>query len=124
MFTFRIGEKKFRVTRTRSKSGKPTLNLSEFADGDWQDRSMEKIKDTQDEIINILGMDSLTFKACALIMQDQYGLFLQAQKEERMVILGNLLGLGVYEAMNKLSAEKAHDFGAIKRDLQQEIEKE
>lgn len=122
MFTFRIGEKKFRVTRTRSKSGKPTLNLSEFADGDWQDRSMEKIKDTQDEIINILGMDSLTFKACALIMQDQYGLFLQAQKEERMVILGNLLGLGVYEAMNKLSAEKAHDFGAIKRDLQQEIE--
>ena len=122
MFTFRIGEKTFRVTRTRARSGKGTLNLSEYADGEWHDRSMEKYKDTQEEIVNILGMDSLTFKSCALIMQDQYGLFLQAQKEDRMVILGNLLGLGVYEAMNKLSAEKAREFGAKKRDLQQEIE--
>lgn len=28
-----------------------------------------------------------------LIMQDQYGLFLQAKKDERIAILGNLLGL-------------------------------
>lgn len=35
-------------------------------------------------ILNILGMDSFTFKSCALIMQDQYGLFLQAKPEERV----------------------------------------
>lgn len=51
MFTFRIGEKTFRVTRTRARSGKGTLNLSELVDGDWHDRSKEKYKDTQDEII-------------------------------------------------------------------------
>ena len=27
MFTFRIGEKKYRVTRTRARSGKGTLNI-------------------------------------------------------------------------------------------------
>lgn len=122
IFTFRIGEKTFRVTRTRARSGKGTLNLSELVDGDWRDRSKEKYRDTQTEIINILGMDSLTFKSCALIMQDQYGLFLQAPKEDRMVILGNLLGLGVYEAMNKIAWDKARESGAKMRELKQEIE--
>lgn len=122
IFTFRIGDKTFRATRTRTKSGKGTLNLSELVDGEWQDRSKEKHKDTQTEIINILGMDSLTFKSCALIMQDQYGLFLQAPKEDRMVILGNLLGLGVYEAMNKIAWDKAREFRAKTSELKQEIE--
>lgn len=122
IFTFRIGEKTFRVTRTRARSGKGTLNLSELVDGEWRDRSKEKYKDTQTEIINILGMDSLTFKSCALIMQDQYGLFLQASKEDRMVILGNLLGLGIYEAMNKIAGDKAKEFGAKTRELKKEIE--
>lgn len=122
MFTFRIGEKTFRVTRTRSKSKKGTLNLSELVDGSWIDRSEEKMRDTQDKIIDILGMDSLTFKACALIMQDQYGLFLQTNKKDRMVILGNLLGLGIYESMNKMAADRARENGRIKDDLEKEIE--
>lgn len=121
MFTFRLGEKTFRITRTRSKAKKATLNLSEMMDGEWVDRSEEKMRDTQDKIIDILGMDSLTFKACAIIMQDQYGLFLQTNKKDRMAILGNLLGLGIYEAMNKIAAEKAKQNGGIKNDLEQEI---
>ena len=108
-FTFRLGEATYRVTRTRMKSGKATLNISELVDGEWADRSKEKIKDTQQEIQNIIGMDSLTLKACALIMQDQYGLFLQADKEARMNILGSILGLGIYTGMEELAAEKATD---------------
>ena len=122
MFTFRIGDKTFRVTRTRTKSGKPTLNLAELVDGEWCSRSKEKQRDTQEEIVNILGMDSLTFKSCALIMQDQYGLFLQAPKEDRMVVLGNLLGLGVYEGMYKIAADKAGEAGAKVEGLKQKIE--
>ncbi|MCR5791356.1 MAG: metallophosphoesterase [Lachnospiraceae bacterium] len=119
IFTFRIGDKTFRVTRTRAKSGKATLNISELLDGEWQDRSMEKIVDTQNEIENLIGMDCLTFKSCALIMQDQYGLFLQAPKEDRMVILGTLLGLGVYDPMYRNAADLARECGARKRDLAQ-----
>ncbi|MCU7380477.1 metallophosphoesterase [Clostridiales Family XIII bacterium ASD5510] len=127
MFTFKIGDKTYRVTRTRARSGKGTLNLAELVDidqfcGEWMDRSKEKYKDTQAEIINILGMDSLTFKSCALIMQDQYGLFLQAPKEDRMIILGNLLGLGIYQAMEKIVKDKAKESGAKTRDLKKEIE--
>ena len=97
MFTFRIGENTYRVTRTRCKSGKATLNLSQLVDGAWENRSREKLKDTQAEIEKVLEMDAMTLKACALIMQDQYGIFMEASPEDRMNILANLLGLKPYE---------------------------
>lgn len=120
-FTFKLGEKTYRVTRTRQKSGHPTLNLSELVEGEWQDRSKEKVADTQAEIVNTIGMDSMTFKACALIMQDQYGIFLQADKEARMNILGNILGLGVYGDMEDMAAEKLTD---TKREIRLNEEQE
>lgn len=120
-FIFDIGDKRFRVVRTRTKSGKPTLNLSQMKEEcmqmeaaagnpeNWINLSKEKIIDTQEEIEKLLGMDSLTFRSCALIMQDQYGLFLQAKKEERIAILGNLLGLGIYREMELDARKKLAD---------------
>lgn len=122
MFSFRIGEKTFRVTRTRARSGKGTLNIAQLVDGEWTDCSKEKYNDTQQEILNIVGMDSLTFKSCALIMQDQYGLFLQAKPEERVEVLGTLLGLGVYQSMEKIAFDKARVFGAKMREMKQEVD--
>ena len=122
IFTFRIGEKKYRVTRTRARSGKGTLNIALFVDGEWKDCSKERYNDTQQEILNILGMDSFTFKSCALIMQDQYGLFLQARPEERVEVLGTLLGLGIYQIMEKIAFDAAKVNGAKGRELKQEIE--
>ena len=107
-FVFDIGDKRFRVVRTRTKSGKPTLNLSQLQGegADWINLSKERIIDTQAEIEKLLGMDSMTFRSCALIMQDQYGLFLQAKKDERIAILGNLLGLGIYGVMEQDARKK------------------
>lgn len=121
-FTFRLGERLYRVTRTRQKSGKATLNIAEFVDGEWADRSKEKSKDTQQEIINIIGMDSLTLKACALIMQDQYGLFLQADKEARMNILGSILGLEIYASMEELAADRFTETNRNIRSLSDKME--
>lgn len=110
-FIFDIGEKRFRVVRTRTKSGKPTLNLSQYQEesADWMNLSKERIIDTQAEIEKLLGMDSMTFRSCALIMQDQYGLFLQAKKDERIAVLGNLLGLGIYGVMELDARKKLAD---------------
>ncbi len=115
-FVFDIGDARFRVVRTRTKSGKPTLNLSQQSeDGtEWLNLSKERTYDTQAEIERIIGMDSMTFRSCALIMQDQYGLFLQAKKEDRISILGNLLGLGLYDVMEQ-DARKC--LGDAKREL-------
>lgn len=122
-FTFRIGEKTFRVIRTRdnNKSARITLNISEYLDGEWVNRSAERAIDTQKIIEQILGMDSETFKSCALIMQDQYGLFLQANKDVRMDILGKLLGMDIYAEMKMLASEKARLFGGKKAKAHEAI---
>lgn len=120
-FTFAIVPKVYRITRTRTKSGKGTLNLAELVAGVWEDRSCERLTDTQAGIKQLIGIDSMTFKSCALIMQDQYGLFLEAGKEERMVILGNLLGLSIYSLMEGISKDKISDLNRAIHQKKQTI---
>ncbi len=103
-FTFRIGGRLFRVSRSRTKkSGKLTLNLAEQVKAEWVTRSKEKAADTQKAIADLLGLDSATLRSCALIMQDGYGLFLQADRETRMNILSVILGISVYEEMEEIA---------------------
>lgn len=118
-FTFAIGDELFRVTRKRAKSGKINLDLEKQDEhGVWQNLSCARVKDTQERIQELIGMDSLTFRACALIMQDQYGLFLEADKEARMDILGNILGLGVYDDLEQTVASEIVKLNREARDLQ------
>lgn len=118
-FTFDIGDKRYRITRTRTKSGKATLNIAELVNGQWENRSKERCKDTQKEIDNIIGIDSLTLKSCGLVMQDQYGLFLQADKESRMTVLSNILGLNEYETMQKIASDKATEANRAIKSLKE-----
>lgn len=113
-FTFSIGSNIYRIIRTRQKSGKATLNLSQLSVDDngtrsWTDMSEEKLKDTQAAINRVVGMNAVTLKSCGLIMQDAYGLFLQADKNTRMDILGDILNLGVYDELSL----SANDFNQI-----------
>jgi exonuclease SbcC len=120
VFTFRLGERTYRVLRKRTKGGKPTLVLSELVDGEWLARG-GKVKDTQQAIEDLIGMDVMTFKSCAVIMQDQYGLFLQASKTERMGVLARLMNLGMYDEMketaDKRRAEAVAKGAAAKAEL-------
>jgi exonuclease SbcC len=136
-FTFRLGEDLWRVTRTRQRSGKGTLALAKgflyFADGykddemthesgiEWQDHSAERLNDTQQKIIDLLGMDCDTFQSCVLIMQDRYGKFMEADKSERMAVLANLLGLGIYDELLKITKEKLTDVNREVRAGKEEI---
>lgn len=108
-FTFRMGESQFKVQRSRTKGGKVTLNLSEEVNGEWQDRSGDKTVETQSRIEQLIGMDKTTFKSCALIMQDAYAVFLEADKSERMSVLGNTIGLGIYEDLHEQTKKMITD---------------
>ena len=123
-FTFGIGDKTFRVTRTRAKSGKTTLNIAELMDSEWVNMSEEKKDDTQKAIDRVIGMDAQTFKSVALIMQDQYGLFLEAKPDQRMEILSKILGLDIYTPMYNEAYELARIHGRKKDDAKKEIELE
>jgi len=107
-FEFSMGATNWRVIRMRSikGSGKITLALQEYLGDKWEDRSGTTAKATQEKIESLLGMDCATFRCTALIMQDAYGLFMEADKEQRMGVLANILGLSIYEQLVDLSKAK------------------
>jgi len=121
-FTFKIGTRIFKVSRTRTKSSKGTLNMFEFINDDWQNISKDKMVDTQSLIIDILGMDCQTFKSCALIMQDEYDIFLKTDKENRMSMLSYILGLGIYDKLSKESKEKLTELNRQLKQLNIDID--
>ncbi|MBU3176067.1 exonuclease subunit SbcD [Clostridium estertheticum] len=104
-FEFLMGKDTWRVIRTRVKSGKTTLALQRYVETEWKDFSEDNKTQTQEKILNLLGMDALTFKSCALIMQDNYGVFLEADKTDRMQVLGNILGLNIYDKLHVIAKE-------------------
>lgn len=110
-FTFDMGGQTYRVVRTRTKAGRGTLALQRFdteTEG-WADESDTTMKLTQAKIERLLGMDCNTFCSIALIRQDAYGLFLDADSDRRMEVLSALLGLDIYNRMSDGVKEKARE---------------
>ena len=68
IFTFAMGEKKYRVVRTRTASGRGTLALQCFnaENQEWADGSDTTMRLTQTKIERLLGMDCNTFCSIAL----------------------------------------------------------
>ena len=108
-FTFALGGQDYRVIRTRTKSGRGTLALQRWnPEGDaWADESDTTMKLTQARIERLLGMDCNTFCSIALIRQDAYGLFLDADSDRRMEVLSALLGLDIYGRMEDIAKASA-----------------
>lgn len=110
-FSFALGGQQYKVIRTRTRSGKGTLALQRF-DNDstaWVDEGDTTMRLTQAKIERLLGMDCNTFCSIALIRQDAYGLFLEADSDRRMEVLSALLGLDIYTRMEDIAKSAATD---------------
>lgn len=108
-FTFGMGGQEYRVIRTRTKAGRGTLALQRFNPETeaWEDESDTTFKLTQAKIVRLLGMDCNTFCSIALIRQDAYGLFLDADSDRRMEVLSALLSLDIYTRMGEIARNAA-----------------
>jgi exonuclease SbcD len=122
-FTFSMGSQDYRVIRTRTKAGRGTLALQRYApeSGVWADESDTTMKLTQAKIERLLGMDCNTFCSIALIRQDAYGLFLDADSDRRMEVLSSLLGLDIYTRMEDIArafaTEQRRKIAAVKERI-------
>lgn len=122
-FTFQMGGQRYRVIRTRTRAGRGTLALHRFDSGadDWEDESDTAMRLTQQRIERLLLMDYNTFCSVALIRQDAYGLFLEADSDRRMEVLSALLGLDIYsrleQAAKLCAAEQRRSLNTIQERL-------
>ncbi len=108
-FEFEMGGYDYRAARTRNQSGRGTLALARLNPdtGERENEGDTTMKLTQERIAKTVGMDCQTFCSIALIRQDAYGLFLEADSDRRMEVLSSLLNLGVYARAAEIAKDRA-----------------
>ncbi|MCK4518062.1 SMC family ATPase, partial [Candidatus Babeliales bacterium] len=109
---FLCSGQRYRVRREYAKTyGKPYASLSiELFDETQKDfvaLTEKTIRQTQEKVEKIVGLDFDTFINSAFLRQGQANEFSQKTPKERKQILATILGLGKYDALQKRSLEHA-----------------
>ena len=108
-FDFEHQGRVYRVIRTRSKKGKgkSTLELQEFLDDSWVPLSGATIRETEDKIRSLLGLDADLFTASSMILQGRADEFTAKPPGQRKAVLSECLGLNVYDRLQEAAKSKA-----------------
>lgn len=112
-FEFELGGQTYRVERQRElgKAAKSYLGL--FAGvGIWKAVGSDSIAETQCAIEELLGLDYDTWAKTSLIGQGDAAAFTKLTPSARKQLLGDVLGLGEYEALSERAREVRLGFDA------------
>ena len=104
--SFRVNQKLWKVTRTRIKDSKTLLELSEWGLDRWDDVSGATIDDTQNKIINILGMSYKVFRNSSCIEQGQANSFSNLTPADAASVILDILQLNKYKRYRQVVSEK------------------
>ncbi|MDY6893459.1 MAG: SMC family ATPase, partial [Chloroflexota bacterium] len=113
-FEFTVGHTNYRVLRKRVKgglkrAGQTVLELQvETAQG-FTPITGNSIGETQRKIIEILRMDYQTFINSALLLQGRSDEFSLKRPGERKEVLANILGLSLYDDLEKLARNSSKE---------------
>jgi len=124
---FLLNGQEYRVMRSRSTKGRGKSGLElQARNGDgWQSLSGSNIRDTEKRIEDLLKVTQETFTSSCLILQGRSNEFTVKGPAERKKVLGEILGLEVYDRLQAAAKEKAKTLdGEIKalKDRQATIE--
>ena len=105
---FEHRDKAYRVTRTRSSRGrgKSTLELQRLLpDGQWGKLTGDTVRETDEKIRELLSLDAETFTASSMVLQGRANEFTNKPAGQRKLVLGQILGLSIYERLQEKSRE-------------------
>ena len=126
---FQIGPHRYRVIRKRdSRRGQSLLELQGWADDRYLPLSEPTMRQTEAKIVDLLRMDYETFINSAFLVQGRADEFTTKPPGERKRILGEILGLGLYDeyeerakARAKAKAQEAAELAAQIREIDREL---
>ncbi len=105
-FTFEYETNQYRIIRSLTR-GKTTLLEFQILNGeDWRPLTEHTNRETQGRIENVLRLDYDTFINVSFFLQGRADQFAQQVPTRRKEILGNILGLEIWEAYRERTAEK------------------
>jgi len=116
---FQLAENSYRVIRKRSRQGQGRSSLDlQIQQGDvYVPLSGDTIRTTQAQIISLLRMDYDTFINSAFLLQGRADEFTTKPPGERKRILGEILGLSLYEQYEEKAKELARTCAAEVQEL-------
>jgi exonuclease SbcC len=132
-FTFDLGGTVYRVLRKRdsSKQGRTLLDLQvQPPNGHGEFRSIAEagVRATQEAIIRLLRMDYETFTNSAFLLQGKADAFTTRTPAERKQVLGEILGLSLYDEYEQRAKDKAKEkdremaeLDGLLRDIDREL---
>ena len=129
---FLLEDNRYRIIRRREK-GKPGRSTLEFQieeDGRFRSLTSDTMRQTQAQITSLLRMDYETFINSAFLLQGRADEFTTKPPAERKRILGEILGLSFYDALEERAKERAkereieiREIGASLTEMDRELEK-
>jgi exonuclease SbcC len=123
-FEFELGEGRYRVLRKRNKAGRgqTTLDLHVSHGNGLRPLTGQTVRDTQQRIVELLGMGYETFINSSFLLQGRADEFTVKPPGERKRILAEILELGRYDELEQRAREamKARDEAA--RELERQVQ--
>ena len=121
-FEFSVSQNRYRVLRKRTKAGlkragQSLLELQIATSDGFATLTGNTIRETERKIVEILRMDYQTFINSALLLQGRANEFSMKKPGERKEVLANILGLSLYDKIEKL----AKDYSKEREILQQRL---
>jgi DNA repair protein SbcC/Rad50 len=107
VFEFEVDADRWRVTRSRRRGRGGNLNLARKDESAWREASGATQSNTQLLINQLLGLDYQTFISSAFLLQGRADEFSRQGASDRKKILGDILGLEIFEKL----AEQAREAG-------------
>jgi exonuclease SbcC len=123
-FDFTVGGQAYRIIRKHSRpkrragSGKTILDFQIASDGGFRSISADSITQTQQKIIDTLHMDYTTFINSAYLRQGHADEFTNQPPNKRKEVLGNILGLAVYDRLEEVAKDRARQHEMEKERLE------
>ena len=127
-FDFTVGDQLYRIVRKRNRPkkrgspGQPSLELQISQGNGFLTITGNTISQTQETLIDILHMDYDTFINSAYLRQGHADEFTRQQAAKRKDILGNILGLSLYDELEERAREMSRGQEAERLQLESVID--
>jgi exonuclease SbcC len=125
-FEFSVSQNHYRVLRKRTKgglkrTGQSLLELQIATSDGFATLTGNTIRETEKKIIEILRMDYQTFINSALLLQGRANEFSMKKPGERKEVLANILGLSLYDKLEKLARDYTKEREIIQQRLSSDV---
>ncbi len=123
IFQFNQNNNRYRITRMYDKiKGKSDVLLEIEDNNRFINISGNRIRETDEKIARIIGMDYDAFVTSSFILQGKSDFFTAKNPGEKMEILREMLGLNIYEEAREKALNKRREKKVLKEELLREIE--